>query len=157
MKIVKARCGTEIMVDDDIYEHAIKYEWVIDKDGYPKLDFPHHLRMHRAVMGNPKEQVDHIDRNKLNCQRSNLRVATPSQNGANRKRRTGGTSEYKGVYSFTKKYKDKEYLYWGAKVKKDGKTVWQKTFKDEIVAAKAYDEKAKEVHGEYAYLNFPTL
>ncbi len=45
------------------------------------------LRLHREVLGlqvGDGKQSDHIDRDKLNCRRSNLRVATVAQNAQNR-------------------------------------------------------------------------
>jgi hypothetical protein len=41
-----------------------------------------------------------------------------------------------------------------AKIRYQGKRIWLGSFKDEIEAAKAYDEAAKKYHGEYARLNF---
>jgi hypothetical protein len=53
--------------------------------------------MHRQVLGFPCGDVDHKDRNGLNNQRHNLRLATKSQNAQNRTR-TPGASGYRGVY-----------------------------------------------------------
>lgn len=50
--------------------------------------------VHRHIMGYPKEIVDHINQNKLDNRRKNLRLSTKSLNGINTSPRTG---RYKGV------------------------------------------------------------
>ncbi len=107
--------------------------------------------MHRMIMGEPKGMfVDHIDGNSQNNRRSNLRICTPAQNLQNQ-RPKGGTSRYKGVYFHKKDNK------WMAKIGFNGKNTYLGLFEDEILAARAYDKKAKELFGEFAYLNFPNL
>lgn len=59
-----------------------------------------------------------------------------------------GTSKYKGVY-FDKRRK--RYI---AEAKLNGKRIFQKSFRTEIEAAKAYDEIAKKHFGEFASTNF---
>jgi hypothetical protein len=155
--------GFEVLVDDDIYEFASQYVWRFDKDGYVlrtgnKDGKRTRLYLHKMVL--PSKEglyVDHINRNKLDNRRENLRYATYSQSGANKSKLEGSTSQYKGVYKHPVNVKGKTYEYWVAKVKKDGKVLFKKTFKDEIEAAKAYDREALKTHGEYAVLNFPEL
>lgn len=130
----------------------------IDKDGYAYFKRNHaNQYIHRLVLGNPKGlEIDHINHDILDNRKENLRIVTKSQNAANRNRKNTGEnqSKYKGVYKFNKSYKGNVYTYYGAKVKKNGKE-YQKSFKNEIDAAKWYDKTALEVHGEYAKLNFP--
>ena len=95
------------------------------------------------------EYVDHINRDKLDNRRSNLRIATATQNSINKGRENGSTSEHKGVcWDNTKKR-------WLAQIGKQNKNYYIGVFKDEKQAAKAYDKRAKELFGEFAYLNFP--
>ena len=89
--------------------------------------------------------VDHIDGDVLNNRRGNLRIVTPQQSGANQKSR-GGASEYRGV---SKGRGDK----WFAQLASGGIRWHIGTFDTEEQAAAAYDEKAKDVHGEFARLN----
>jgi hypothetical protein len=129
----------------------------INKDGYAYIKRKRDNKcLHRLIMNEPKNvTIDHINRNKLDNRRENLRLATISQNCANKARKlTNNPTKYKGVFVDKRKYKEKEYIYWVAKVKKNGKS-YQKSFKTELEAARWYDKMAKELHGEYAYLNFP--
>jgi len=103
--------------------------------------------MHRLIM-RPRRGyvVDHIDGNGLNNRRCNLRVCTRRQNQANRGP-CGGSSQFVGV----SRERDK----WRAEIHYRGKHIYIGIFTDEAEAAKARDRKAYELHGEYAYLNFP--
>lgn len=93
-------------------------------------------------------EVDHIDGNSLNNQRSNLRPATRHQNLANMRKRVG-TSRFKGV-SWSKR--DKK---WRAQINAH-KSKFHLGFSDiEEDAARAYDAKARELFGPYAKVNFP--
>ena len=92
-------------------------------------------------------EVDHIDRNIFNNQKSNLRLATKSQQMANRG--PIKNKKYKGV-SYHKR--DRRYQ---AILEKDGKPHFGGYHYSEIAAALAYDRMAKHYFGEFAYLNFP--
>jgi len=94
----------------------------------------------------PGFDVDHIDGNKLNNRRSNLRVATRSQNSANRGP-TGGTSKFKGV----RYCKDKGR--YRAEIQADGRYIHLGYFDVEVDAARAYDQAAVTHYGEFAYTN----
>ena len=90
--------------------------------------------------------MDHIDRNRLNHRRCNLRVCTRQQNQAN-VGPCGGSSRFVGVSRCGKK--------WRAQIEYQGQVLHLGLFDDEVEAAKARDRKAYELHGSYAYLNFP--
>ena len=107
--------------------------------------------MHREILGitDPKINVDHLDGDGLNNQRSNLRVCTDSQNGANRGKQKNNKSGYKGVH-WNKKTKK-----WAAQIQYHKKVLNLGYYSDIIEAAKAYDKKALELFGEFARLNFP--
>lgn len=107
-----------------------------------------YIFMHNLIMGS--KGIDHIDGNGLNNQRSNLRLATAAQNNANARKQTRSTSsKYKGVYW------QKKVSKWHVQITKDRKRIYLGLFLHEEDAAKAYDKAAKELFGEFAWLNFP--
>lgn len=89
------------------------------------------------------EFADHIDHNGLNNCRSNLRLATPSQNAANSKSHSGTRSGYKGVYPKRKK--------WQARIKVNYQEIVLGVFKTPEEAYEAYKRAAREYFGEFAY------
>lgn len=103
--------------------------------------------MHRRVMAVPAGvQVDHHNHDGLDNQRLNLRPVNNTQNQANA-RSLSGTSKYKGVYW------DKSRQLWRAKVVSEGVSRCLGRFELEVDAAVAYNRKALELWGEFAFLN----
>jgi len=108
------------------------------------------IAMHREIIRAPEGLlVDHIDGNGLNNRKSNLRLCTHSQNTYNRRPNRNCSSRYKGI-SFHKMSKK-----WEVAICCKGKREHLGRFDDEVKAALAYDRKAKQLFGEFAYLNFP--
>ena len=92
--------------------------------------------------------VDHINGNGLDNRRENLRPATPLENAANAKRRRDNRSGYKGVSVTTSGR-------WIARIQRDRKLTNLGIYPTPEEAAVAYDAAAREVFGEFAWLNFP--
>jgi hypothetical protein len=155
IRLIPLTQGKIAIVDAADYAWLSQYKWHASKKGYNWYACRNYNRsivyMHRVIMNAPKGMlVDHIDHNSLNNRRSNLRVCTSSENHQNRER-TRGTSNYKGVY------REKRYRKWRASVHFEGRNYYLGSFSNEVDAAKAYDKKAGELFGEYAYLNFPNF
>jgi len=103
--------------------------------------------MHRIVIGAlPGQIVDHIDGNPLNNQRSNLRFASATLNTVN-SRKQPGRSGFRGVYLHHARYV--------AEAGFEGRRYRRVGFDDPADAARAYDEMAKHLFGDFAQLNFP--
>ena len=96
--------------------------------------------------------VDHRNGDGLDCTRANMRQATKAQNGCNRGSQRGSTSCYKGV-CWLRSGK------WLAQIAAGGRNrhigLFPGTPEGEITAALAYDMAARELHGAFAWLNFP--
>lgn len=150
MKFIPLTKGYEAMVDDEDYDQLTKYKWqvlVCRGRPYARRHGPgdSSIFMHKAVLGIP-DKIDHIDNNSLNNQKSNLRAATPTQNGQNRKIQVHSTP-YKGVSYFKHQ---KKFV---ATIKALGKRVHLGYFEDPVNAAKAYDAAAIRFFGEFARTN----
>ena len=106
--------------------------------------------MHNLIMNPPEGMfVDHIDRNPLNNQRSNLRIVTHAENCRNRKVRRDNKVGYKGVYKAGNHYH--------AQIFNEGRIETLGSFNKKKEAALAYDKRAYELFGDITYLNFPDL
>ncbi|WP_257064257.1 HNH endonuclease [Priestia megaterium] len=149
--------GLVAFVDDDIYEQIKDYKWSARNDGQGRIYARRRwiengkwkeISLHRFVMGDPTGMiVDHRDGNTLDNTRSNLRVCSHAENMRNRKKHSKKSSKYKGV-SFNNKHQK-----FVAMIKLNNKHHYIGTFNNEKEAALAYNNKALELHGEYANLN----
>ncbi len=106
------------------------------------------ISMHRMIMNPPPGKVtDHKDGHGLNNCRTNLRNCTSEQNRHNTRPSRKKSSQYIGVYRRSDK--------WIFKITHKGQYFYGGPFDTEIEAAKARDQKARALFGEYAWLNFP--
>ena len=144
----------EVLLDPDDYRKYAHLPWRFDSSGYVahgRRGGGQHgkyrmIYLHRLIMGEPKGMVvDHINRDPLDNRKENLRVVTHQQNCCNRKH-CRGKSDYIGVML----NKDGK---WIARVRKGCKSITAGPFETELAAAKARDEAARELHGEFASLN----
>ncbi len=160
MKKIELANNREVaIVDDEDFDELSKYTWYLDErknTSYAKTFVCKDGKrvktgMHRLIMKAKKGQdIDHRDRNGLNNRKYNLRLCTNQQNSMNRDTNYG-TSKYKGVWWHKR---DKR---WYSGIQLNGKQIHLGSFKDETLAAEAYNIKANELFGEYARLNILSL
>lgn len=135
-------------VDNDDFNRVKDINWCYD-DNYAINGILGSL--HRFILNTPDGlYTDHINNDKLDNRKSNLRVCTQSENMANVLPIKNKSSKYKGVYLNKRENK------WYVQARFKNKRVFIGIFDDEIEAAKAYDKKALELFGEFAKLNFET-
>jgi hypothetical protein len=96
-----------VLVDHEDYEAVAQYSWHLH-DGYARASIyvgdgkRRNVLMHRMLLGlrrGDKRETDHINRDRLDNRRANLRVVTHKQNSHNQgcNQRQNRTSEYRGV------------------------------------------------------------
>lgn len=120
-------------------------------DGRYITEFMHRIILSR-MLERPllrSEHVDHIHHNTLDNRRLEIRLASPSQNQHNRGMQVRNTSGFKGV-SY-----EKARGCWLALIGFQNKRYNLGRFPTAIEAAIAYDKAARELHGAFAYQNFP--
>jgi len=149
--------GQIALIDGCDLETILQYRWCahfngrywyaytgICANGKTKL-----LAMHRLILDAPTGMdVDHFDHQTLDNRRINIRLATRSQNNANKsKYKVGATSRHKGVH-----YSQLERK-WKAEIKVNRQRFYLGTYTDESDAALAYNRAALEHFGAFARLN----
>ena len=142
--------GGTALVDDDDREFINGFKWYPHTGGYA-IAYKNNLYiyMHRLILNSEKGVlVDHINKNKLDNRRSNLRPVTRSQNLFNSSGQKHRKSKYKGVFYAKQNRKwCAQISYYKSKRKGLG------YFLTEEAAALAYNDAAKKYFGEYAQLN----
>jgi hypothetical protein len=146
--------GQVAIVDDEDYERVMaagpwhvylnKHMW------YPRRRVgKRHQPLANFVLGTVDScMIDHIDHNGLNNCKHNLREVSYTENNHNRRKQHNTTSTYYGVSRSTSGDS------WEASIRKDGKYYYIGKFRDQLTAARAYDNKARELYGVMARLNF---
>lgn len=146
----------DIIVDEKDKYLLEKYTWYLNC-GYARTDKvvagkKKRMLLHRIILGvdgkNWKNSmVDHINRNKLDNRRCNLRLSTSLENNRNVGVKSNNSSGFKGV-SISKGGKK-----WRSRIVIDGKEHRLGTHDTKEQAAVTYNDKALEIFGEFAYLN----
>lgn len=144
----KRGIGIFALVDDEDYELVSKMSWH-EWGGYPITNIwingKRTVRaMHRVIMGFPEYHVDHRNHDKMDNRRSNIRLCTKQQNNMNKKPNPG--KSVKGVYKTRNGN-------WIVMIQANRKRYNLGTFSNLVQASRVYDKKAKELFGEFAWLN----
>lgn len=138
MAQLQTSTGESVFIDDSDFEKLSKFKWYLS-NGYA-ISNEKRKKMHRIILdAKPGEIVDHVDRNKLNNTRSNLRIVSKEENIHNQKKRSNTKNRFKGVF-----YQKKLNL-WQARCRMNHRDYFLGYFASEIAAAYAYNLKAKEV------------
>lgn len=152
--------GNYAIVDDEDFERVNQYRWTAVKHTYKNGHIKYYayneknnIAMHRLIMNctDKSKDIDHKNHNGLDNTKSNLRICTRSQNSANSrdKNRPVNGYEYRGIQ------KKPNGSHWRAFITFQLKRIYIGTYYTAEEAAEAYDRKAIELFGDFAYLNFP--
>ena len=139
------------LVDDDDYERLSKYNWFFARGyayrtGIGANGKRTSISMHREIVDiRPGYECDHINGNRFDNRKANLRQATHTQNLANQKAQVCCTSRFKGV--------SRDRTRWQAQIAINNKSQYLGRFIRETDAALAYNDAASNLFGEFARLN----
>lgn len=155
--------GLFAIVDDENFAFLSQFSWSLSLKGYAQAYIPvkwknkypvgKSIQMQRMVLFDSldsKTYADHINRDKLDNRRKNLRVCTLAESNRNRgiihfKHRQKIVSKFKGVWWDKTK--------WRCAITHNNKKIYLGRYDSELEAAKAYNEAADILFKEYAYLN----
>lgn len=154
MKEIRLSQNKIALVDDGDFNYINQWKWYAENRGYGfyarTMIGRKNFYMHRFILDVFEKNIiiDHKDRNPLNNQRDNIRIANTSQNLFNKSAHKDGKSKFLGVCW------DSERQKWMAAIGYDNKQHFLGRYNSEIEAAKAYDLAAIEHHKEFANPNF---
>ena len=146
--------GKFSIVDEADYEWLSKKKWCahhcrgrfVAVHNYRKGGKMIHVQMHRLIMQpSAGMQIDHINGDTLDNRRCNLRICTNAENCRNRKYKES-VHGYKGVAPVRNGR-------WGARICINYRQSWLGSYDTIEEAARAYNEAAIRIHGNYALLN----
>jgi hypothetical protein len=149
-RLIPLTQGQNALIDAEDFDFISRWNWCLAKRKYTnyavRREGPRLVSMHEALMQSP--YTDHRNGNGLDNRRNNLRKSTVAENGHNRGKSKNNKSGYKGV-SWCEPMKR-----WRARIMNERNEFLLGYFDTREEAAHAYDEKAKELHGAFARLNF---
>lgn len=143
------------LVDDADFTWLSHWRWLYVGRGYAgrfrKTPAGNRLvYLHRLLLdAGPDQVVDHINGDRLDNRRANLRLVTPSENQQNRALPAHNTSGYKGVCWHKRIGK------WHVRIGLNGDRIHLGYYHNLTTAALVYDAAARHYFGEFAHLNFP--
>lgn len=143
--------GGSCIVDDDDYEKLAGIDWRINSSGYVVATIMPGWNgcMHRAIVGPREDQVvDHINGDKLDNRKANLRACSHAENLRNRKRNRNNRTGFKGVYFDASNGGARQP--WRAEIRVDRRRVRLGRFSTPEMAHEAYCHAAAKLHGEFA-------
>lgn len=153
MKEIPLTRGLVAIVDDQDFEELLKYKWHALKGKFTfyaaRSSGKKVILMHRQILGISERTmfVDHINGIGVDNCRTNIRACSMNENNTNKRGYKNNISGAKGVGIMKGGKK------WRALITHNKKQVYLGCFDTPTEAAKAYNEAALRLHGEFAFLN----
>lgn len=150
-KEILLKTGEVVIVDDDLYDELSQYNWYLVgsgsgyASGYKRgtkqiKGKQKQIQMHRLITNAPKDmQVSHLNGNRLDNRKSNLRICNVAENAVNRRAFKTNKTGFKGV----RKTKDGRYV----------AGIRLGTFKSAEEAAAVYQKTHVFLHGVHSNFN----
>lgn len=158
MKKIKLTKGKYAIVDDEDYSYLNRFRWVYTKGVFATLirEAGRYVLVpmgHFLMKSKSNAQINHKNNDDLDFRKSNLMyvfIGKKTHRGKKRKSHFGRkcTSKYKGISK-----REGRRMPWSASIQKDKIHYRLGVFKTEKEAALAYNKKAKELYGEFAFQN----
>lgn len=135
--------GDFTLIDSEDWDKIKDYYWTLRSGYWYNKEL--NTGLHRFLMAPDKtEEVDHINRDKNNNKKINLRVVVHSQNGKNRSRQYNNKSGCTGVCF------DNTTQKWRARITVDNKVVYLGYYKRLDDAIRVRKEAEVRYYGEFA-------
>ena len=143
----------KVVCDDDDFINLSKSKWYENGSGYAYCRVnKSNIRFHRVVMNaQDGDIIDHINGNRLDNRKSNLRFCTQAQNSANMKIHGRNKTGFKGV-SFEQRLGTYQ-----CSICVNGKSKRIGNYPTAEIAWRFYDKFAMDFFGEFAKLNFQDI
>lgn len=150
LKEIKLTNGMFTIVDNEDYDKLVNSNWYYS-NGYAKKSVKNestgkwrYIYLHRLITDVPRKiQIDHINGNRLDNRRENLRFCTNAENGKNRKISKNNTSKFKGVFFYKKGNS------WRSMIRVDGRRIFLGDFGSAEAAYEAYCKASSEFHKNF--------
>lgn len=131
------------LIDVEDVDTVKEYKWYLKKEGYVYYA-KESIRLHRLIMDAQEDEiVDHINGDKLDNRKSNLRICTQQQNSCNNKKRKNNSSGTTGVYYSSKLSK------WYSQITVNRKTIFLGYYNNAEDAIQARKDAETEYFGEF--------
>jgi hypothetical protein len=145
---------TFTIVDDENYDYLNQWKWYKSYYGYAvRMKIIKNkticIYMHRLISGDPKRnEIDHINGNRLDNRKKNLRTCTPKQNSRNRKAiQSKLYCHYKGVCY------DKHKKEWESSLWINRKRIERRRFDSCLEGVLYYNKIARKYYGAFSKVN----
>lgn len=145
MKYLQLTKNKIAIIDDDVF---LPPRWSFDGRYAVKRIKNKKIYLHRFLMGHPKgKEVDHINGNKLDCRKENLRICEKYQNQQNVKINSRNKSGYRGISWYPSSN------LWRARIQVRNEQIYLGYFEDIKLAVHVYNKAAQKYYGKFARLN----